>query len=208
MEGDDGGRNEGSQPAAPAIEESEVVARLPGVRTLILRMTHDTHLTNDLTQEVLIAVLLAVREGRVRQPSALAAYMQQSARHIVYAANRKMQPVTVDELPDRESAWQDTPRTPLEHCEDAELQRFAREVLAELPAQRDRDLLIGFYVDGSSKAELMQRLALEAGQFDKVLFRARSRMRDRIREKMQQKHQAVGDPASSVVPIGGRARFE
>lgn len=208
MEGDGDGRDSGSSADTSVIAESEVVARLPGVSALILRMTRDRHLTADLTQEVLIAVLLAIREGRLRQPSALAAYMQQSARHMVYAANRKMQPVVLDELPEHETAWLDAPATPLQHCEDAELQRLAREVLDELPARRDRDLLVGFYVEGRSKAELMQQLGLEANQFDKVLFRARTRMRDRLREKMQWQDDGVRERASSAVPNGGRARIE
>jgi len=54
MEGVVDGREEADGQTA-ALAESDVVSRLPGVRALILRMTHDTHLTNDLTQDVLIA---------------------------------------------------------------------------------------------------------------------------------------------------------
>jgi RNA polymerase sigma factor (sigma-70 family) len=145
MEGVSGGSDEADSPAAE-LSESDVVARLPGVRAMILRMTRDATLTDDLTQDVLIAVVVALREGRIRQPEALAAYMHQSARHIVYAAHRKPQPIAVSELPERESRWVDRPRTPLEQCEEDELHRIAHEVLAELPPQRDRDLLTDFYI--------------------------------------------------------------
>lgn len=190
------------------LSESDVVARLPGVRAMILRMTRDVALTNDLTQDVALAVVVALREGRIRQPEALAAYMHQSARHIVYAANRKPQPVAVAELPDQESLWNDRPRTPLEHCEENELQRIAHEVLAELPTQRDRDLITGAYIEGADKGELMQRLRLTADQFDKVMFRARMRMRDRLREKMASATEVVRDRASSTLPSGSRSRSE
>jgi len=207
MEGIAGGREEADGQTA-VLAESDVVARLPGVRALILRMTHDTHLTNDLTQDVMIAVVLAIREGRIRQPEALAAYMHQSARHIVYAANRKLQPVTLGELPEQEAVWQDRQRTPLEQCEEDEVRRLARTVLAELPAQRDRDLLVGFYVDGVSKTELMQRLQLSADQFDKVIFRARTRMRDRLREKMQNARTGMEGSAPSALTSSARSRSE
>lgn len=207
MEGVSDANDEADSPS-DVLSESDVVARLPGVRAMILRMTRDVALTSDLTQEVALAVVVALREGRIRQPEALAAYMHQSARHIVYAAKRKPQPVTVAELPDQESLWIDRPRTPLEHCEEGELQRIAQEVLAELPTQRDRDLLTGAYIEGAGKAELMQRLQLTADQFDKVIFRARMRMRDRLREKMASPVDAVRDRASSALPSGSRSRSE
>lgn len=207
MEGMADGREEADgQPAE--IAESDVVARLPGVRALILRMTHDMHLTNDLTQDVLIAVVMAIREGRIRQPEALAAYMHQSARHIVYAANRKLQPVALGELPEQETLWQDRQKTPLEQCEEDELRRLARAVLEELPVQRDRDLLVGYYVDGVGKGELMQRLQLSADQFDKVIFRARTRMRDRLREKMQETRNGMEGLARSALSSSARPRTE
>ncbi|MBL8298902.1 MAG: sigma-70 family RNA polymerase sigma factor [Rhodanobacteraceae bacterium] len=196
----------GAEPPGAELSESDVVGRLPGVRAMILRMTRDTALTNDLTQEVLIAVIVALRGGRIREPAALAAYMHQSARHIVYAAQRKSQPIPVAELPEHDSLWTDRPRTPLEHCEDDELQRIAHEVLAELPVERDRDLLRGFYLEGIDKNELMRRLELTPDQFDKVLFRARTRMRDRLRKKMQQPTESLRDTAPSALPSGGRAR--
>ncbi|GMV31627.1 MAG: hypothetical protein AMXMBFR59_37520 [Rhodanobacteraceae bacterium] len=207
MEGVSGENDEADSPS-DVLSESDVVARLPGVRAMILRMTRDVALTNDLTQDVALAVVVAVREGRIRHPEALAAYMHQSARHIFYAANRKPQPVALAELPDQESLWSDRPRTPLEHCEESELQRIAHEVLAELPTQRDRDLITGAYIEGANKGELMQRLQLTADQFDKVMFRARMRMRDRLREKMASATEAVRDRASSTLPSSSRSRSE
>ena len=103
---------------------------------------------------------------------------------------------------------QDRQKTPLEQCEEDELRRLARSVLAELPVQRDRDLLVGYYIDGAGKAELMQRLELSADQFDKVLFRARTRMRDRLREKMQETRTGMGGPAPSAFPSSARPRSE
>lgn len=208
MEGASGENDEAGSPAVE-LSESDVVAGLPGVRAMILRMTRDPTLTNDLTQDVLIAVVVALREGRIRQPAALAAYMHQSARHIVYAAHRKAQPTALAELPEQdESLWRERTLTPLEHCEEDELRRIAHEVLAELPAQRDRDLLVGYYIDGADKSELMQRLELGADQFDKVIFRARSRMRERLREKLCESDGKVRGPASSELPFRGRSRSE
>ncbi|WP_257386596.1 RNA polymerase sigma factor [Tahibacter caeni] len=208
MEGASGEKDE-AEPSAVELSESDVVARLPGVRAMILRMTRDPTLTSDLTQDVLVAVVVALREGRIRQPAALAAYMHQSARHIVYAAHRKAQPTALAELPEQEEPlWLDRPLTPLEQCEEDELRRIAREVLAELPAQRDRDLLVGYYIDGADKSELMRRLDLTADQFDKVIFRARTRMRERLREKLSGTNDVVRDPARSALPIRGRSRSE
>lgn len=208
MEGASGEQDEAGSSSA-GLSESEVVARLPGVRAMILRMTRDPTLTSDLTQDVLVAVVIALREGRIRQPEALAAYMHQSARHIVYAAHRRAQPMALAELPEQEAPmWHDRQLTPLEQCEEDELRRIAHEVLAELPAQRDRDLLTGFYIDGAGKSELMHRLELTADQFDKVIFRARSRMRERLREKLQETGDRVRELAQSALPMRGIPRSE
>lgn len=204
------GMSEGERPEAETdtdpVTESDVLRCLPGVRAMILRMTRDIALTNDLAQDVMVAMVIAIREGRVKYREALAGYVHETARHIVYAANRKMRPVTVESLPEHESAWLDAPRTPLQYVEDVELRRLAYEVLDELPAKRDRELILGFYVDGLSKAQLMERLELSADQFDKVIFRARTRMRDRLREKMQEKRAQVGDRALSGDPDSDKSR--
>ena len=50
-------------------------------------------------------------------------------------------------------------------------------LLDELPTQRDRQLLIRFYLEGGDKQQLCRELGLSPKHFDRVLMRARSRLR-------------------------------
>lgn len=157
---------------------------VPGLRALLLRMTRNLEITNDLAQDVLLVAWQALQAGRIREPAALPAYLHQCARHAVYAQGRRPQPVAMDELPEVESFWGERPKTPLECCEDDELRVLAQQVLADLPTERDRAVITGYYVDGEAKPELMARLGLGADHFDRVISRARGRMRELLAAKL------------------------
>lgn len=206
MEGLGGDGREEADPAMPALTESEVVTRLPGVTALILGMTRDFTLTKDLTQDVAIAVVTAIREGRIRQHDALTAYMHQAARNIVLANHRKMTPEILETLPEETPLWQQPGQSPEEVFEKSELNRLVKVVIASLPMERDRQLLYGVYVECLSKAELMHRLDMTADLYDKTLFRARSRMCEEIRKKMQEKNSRVEETSPSAVPVSGKSR--
>lgn len=157
---------------------------VPGMRALLLRMTRDLDATNDLAQEVTLAAWQALQAGRLREPAALPAYVLQCARNAALAHARKPRAATMEELPELESAWAERPPTPLECCEESEVRALARQVLAELPTERDRALIRGFYVDGRPKPELMAEFGLGKDQFDRVISRARGRMRELMLEKL------------------------
>ena len=184
---------------AGKLEESDVLRCLPGVRALLLRRTGDPELTNDLAQEVMVAVILAIREGRIREPAALTAYVLQTAKNMLSMHRRKMQPVAVGELPEVEPMWSERPRSPLEHCEEAQLNAMALAVLEELPTDRDRAIVRGFYMDGCDKPELMTQLGLDRIQFDRVISRARGRMRDLLHKKLNEETGSVRGASSSGV---------
>ena len=165
----------------------EVLMRsVPGVRALLLRMTRDLEVTKDLTQDVTLAVWQIIQAGGLREPASLPAYVLQCARNAALAHARKFQPTTMGDLPEHEHVWANRPKTPLEFCEAQELSVLAKQSVTELPTQRDRDLIQGYYVEGQSKEELMSAFGLAKDQFDRVISRARGRMRDVLRHKLEE----------------------
>jgi hypothetical protein len=56
-------------------------------------------------------------------------------------------------------------------------------LLDELPTARDRQVLIRFYLDGSDKQSLCEEFGLSPKHFDRVLMRARSRLRTIIERR-------------------------
>jgi RNA polymerase sigma factor (sigma-70 family) len=185
---------------AKPLTESDVLRCIPGLRALLLRLTRNPDTVNDLAQEVILAVILAIRAERVREPAALAAYVAQTARNMVMMAGRKKQPLLLDELPEMEQFWGERTRTPLENCEAADLRDMARAVLSELPTQRDRDLITAFYEHGLDKPELMQRFGLTKEQFDRVISRARGRMRELLLARMNGEQPSMGGNAAPRIP--------
>jgi RNA polymerase sigma factor (sigma-70 family) len=165
-----------------AIEES-VLALVPRIRALLTRWSGDIELAKDLSQDVIFGLLQAIRSGRLRSAEALPAYAHKSARNALLMSVRKRTPEFTDALPETSAAWSDAPSTPLEACERGELGSMAQAALDCLATRRDREIMRGFYAEGRSKAELMEEFDLTRDQFDRVISRARGRMRDLLRQK-------------------------
>ena len=58
-----------------------------------------------------------------------------------------------------------------------QLAQAVAELLEELPTERDPSMLMRFYLDGTDKQQLCRELGLSPKHFDRVLMRARSRLR-------------------------------
>jgi RNA polymerase sigma-70 factor (ECF subfamily) len=72
--------------------EAELFRRMaPRVRLYGLRHLRDAHAADDLAQQVLITVLLALREGRLREPEKLASFVLGTSRMTVLDLRRGTQ---------------------------------------------------------------------------------------------------------------------
>lgn len=172
-------------PQGRAAIEAAALRCIPGLKALLLRLTGNVETANELAQDVVFAVILAIRDGRLSDPALVSAYTRQAARNAAAMLARKQKPLLLPaDAAEREALWAQRVPTPLEHYETEQLRELARRVLDELPTQRDRDLIIGYYVDGSSKLELMEKLGFDRDQFDRVMSRARGRMRDLFNTQM------------------------
>jgi RNA polymerase sigma factor (sigma-70 family) len=174
------GDPDGEFPAAASAGVAPIDAALrdclPGLRTLLRRLTGNVDTAHDLAQEVLVIAWKALKEGKLRDPSALRAYVHQCARNMASAHGKKRSPVSLEELPAHMREWISEAPTPFDLIEQSDMKRMAQQAIADLPTERDRELILGFYVEGKSKLELMQAYALDRDPFDKVMSRARKRM--------------------------------
>ena len=71
----------------------------------------------------------------------------------------------------------------LSEADDRQLAQAVMALLDELPTERDREILVRFYLDGTDKQQLCQELGLSPKHFDRVLMRARSRLRTIIERR-------------------------
>lgn len=185
--------------------EADLIRCLPGLRVLLLRMTRNPDLSKDLQQDVIESCLRAIRDKRIASASALPAYVHTCAKHAAFSgvrdksAHQSAPSEALEQIVDGQPG-------PLELFEQREMADMARSVLSELATKRDRDLLLGFYVAGKSKTELMQEWSLGRDLFDKVISRARQRMCEVMREKYASMGLGMSDKSTSKLKLMDKSK--
>jgi RNA polymerase sigma-70 factor (ECF subfamily) len=140
----------------------------------------------DLTQETLQIVVERVRARTIDDPRKVFAFAAATARNLALNAARKMlrqQTVVDSELIDELAQNLEMEQSELSDPDDRHLAQAVAELLEELPTERDRQLLTRFYLDGNDKHLLCTELGLSPKHFDRVLMRARSRLRTIIERR-------------------------
>ena len=166
----------------PVAEEELVNTYRRAVLLIATVRTRDRDAANDLSQEILIAVLKALRAGQIRESEKLGAFVQGTARNIInnYLRSRSRHPES--DLATVELRASD----PIEQLESSERQRLVRQELAKLSIA-DQQILLLSLVDGHSLAEVAHRLNLS----HEAVRARKSRMVKRMMNKfvrVSQKH--------------------
>jgi RNA polymerase sigma-70 factor, ECF subfamily len=168
--------------AGDAGAESELVSRYGrGVTILIRRASRDTSAVDDLYQQTFQIALEKIRRGDLREPGRLSGFICSLARNLVIdhfrraAAHRFPGPVEATRSADPAPG-------PLESLLRLEKASIVRRVLAELPSERDREILFRFYIAEDEKDSICRDLGLTSLHFNRVLFRARERYRELYEE--------------------------
>jgi len=137
-----------------AAEDELVSAYRRGVFVIAVARTRDREAARDLTQEILIAILKALREGRLRESAKLAAFIQGTARNLINNYLRTKVRHAEVEL-NEEACGPD----PVGELESMERRRLVQRELESFSAI-DRKILLLSLVDGHSLAEVAQKLNL------------------------------------------------
>jgi RNA polymerase sigma-70 factor (ECF subfamily) len=142
----------------------------PRIRSYGLRHMRDVAAAQDLVQHVLIAVLQALREGRVEDPSRLDAYVLGTCRNAVMdmrrgdARRRRVAERSAAGLPEGyEPAWALVDAARLEQC------------LGGL-ASRERAVVVATFVDDRDADEIGRAMSLSPGNVRVIRHRALARL--------------------------------
>jgi RNA polymerase sigma-70 factor, ECF subfamily len=141
-----------------AAEDEMVSVYRRGVFVIAVARTRDRETALDLTQEILIAVLKALRAGRLRDSEKLAAFIQGTARNLInnYIRTKvRHAEVELDVELNGEACGPD----PVEELESLERRRLVQRELESFSAI-DRQILLLSLVDGHSLAAVAQKLKL------------------------------------------------
>jgi RNA polymerase sigma-70 factor (ECF subfamily) len=157
--------------------EAEMVTRyFRGARLILLKRTGDPQVASDLGQDTFMVVIRKLRAGELRDKSKLAAFINQVAVNLSIEHFRKERRFvhSSDGIIDLHSSHTDRNGERVDY-EAARSQ--LRGALRYLAIDRDREILRRFYLSDDDKAVICQDLGLSAAHFDRVLYRAKQRMR-------------------------------
>jgi len=164
--------------------ETDLVERYSrGLRYVLIRRIGDEERAKDLLQETFCIAIEKLRSTEIDSPERLAGYLRGIAIRVALNAGRKRrrEPVPIDieavaAIPDRETLQ-------FKRVSSEQTLSAVTTLLDSMPVNRDRDLLIRFYVYDQDKQEICRALGLDSLHFNRVLFRAKARFR-KILEKM------------------------
>jgi RNA polymerase sigma-70 factor, ECF subfamily len=162
------------------LERSEVEALIasqyPGLRLLILSRTRNPALCSDLLQEAVATTWEKWLAGKIARPDQIAGYVFQVAINLL-RNHRRSYAERSDKRVDPEVAEALTAEEAADTVVQDRIAEQIRVLLEELP-ERDRFVVKRFYLDEEDKETICREWGgLSALQFDKVIHRARGRLR-------------------------------
>jgi RNA polymerase sigma factor (sigma-70 family) len=163
-----------------ASAETELVAEFTQrIFVMAVVRTHDRESARELVQDVLIAVIVAVRKGQLQDADKLAAFVHGTARNLINnrLRNQSQQP-QMELLPD--DLAQDGLARQLDDKERVQLLHQALERLGP----EDRTILSMTLVEGRKPGEIAAALGLTSEVVRTRKLRAVKKVADLIRKKM------------------------
>src|SRR4051794_19986669 len=150
-----------------AAEEELVALFKEPVFHIIRRVSNNTSMVEDFSQDTFLTVIRKIRKGELRQAESLGSFVAAVARNHTIEQMRLLRRRAgedlghADQIPDTSS---DPLKKLLRSAQIGEL----RDVMKEL-IPRYRELLLRFYINEEPKEEICADLNLTSGQFDGVL---------------------------------------
>ena len=157
-----------------------------GIRFYLCRQLGPQEL-DDRVHDTFLIVVQAIRRGDLREPERLMGFVRtvvrrQVAAHIDGLVHSRREEVEIDvnsRLPDR--TW--NPEQTLASRESVALMRRVLESLS----QRDREILVRFYLQEETQDQICREMELTETQFRLLKSRAKARFGELGKKKLQQK---------------------
>jgi RNA polymerase sigma-70 factor (ECF subfamily) len=174
----------GAQPApgaAPTLTRAEVEALIAreyaGLRLLIFRRARDLNVASDLLNDAICTTWEKWLAGQVAHPEQIAGYVFQVAMNLLRNHRRAMV-----ERPDKRADVNALDELAMDEAPEARgiedrLARRVKALLQSMSSQRDRTILVRFYLNEEDRDTICRDMKLTPAQFARVIHRARGRLR-------------------------------
>lgn len=165
--------------AGEVAAETELVRRYTRAVIAVAqhRLRHEEN-ARDVAQETFIVVLERLRGAGIEDPARLAGFVRQTAVNVAIGELRKQTRQRTDTDSEAIAFCVDEHAGPIALLERGQLAQLVRRLINELPIERDRDLLRRHYMLDEEKAALCVAFGLTEPHFDRVIHRARQRLRE------------------------------
>jgi len=171
--------------------EAELVERYGrGVMMIVRREAR--HVSDDLYQDTFRIAIEKVRQGDLREADKLSAFICSVARNLVIEYfRRSVRQEGLAELAEAERPRHAEPNQ-LEALLQQEKAGIVRQVIDELPTDRDRQVLMRYYILEHDKEQICADLGLTSLHFNRVLHRARERYKELYEKALSRRKKATG----------------
>ncbi len=151
---------------------------------IIKQRTNDFDLAHDIAQETLILVIKKARNREIREPKALSSFIRNTGINLFIAHARKENRRKTDSSDSIDVSIVDHKTNLHNNVNIEKAAELVLQMIGELPNQRDRELLVQYFVDGKDKDGLCAEFSISTAHFDRVLFRARQRLKQLLEHKL------------------------
>ncbi len=165
--------------AGDRLAESRLIEQFrPGIHALARRHCRPGDpAVDDVVQDVICHLLEQLRRDSIKDPRALPAYIRTAVVNACTSEyrRRRMRAESVP-LDDEVMATPDS-QDPAVAFQNQRVALAIRQLVAEMPVKRDRELLVRFYLNEADKDRICADLGIDVGHFHRVIYRARERLR-------------------------------
>jgi RNA polymerase sigma-70 factor (ECF subfamily) len=195
------GRGSESAEASALIErqltQADISARIaqeyPGLRRLILRKIGDVSIAEEILNEAICITWKKWQDGKLAEPAKITGFVLGVAMNVWNnrrrtaddRADRRVNPQLLESL-----AAHDTPQ---DEAFDTRMACIVRDIIKSMDTQRDRVVLVRFYLNEEDKQTICDDMGFSSSQFLKVLHRARSRLRLLMEEQGLKRSDFLGE---------------
>ena len=155
-----------------------------GLYFILNRRSRDPQLAADLAQDTFIVVIEKARSGKINSPESLVSFIRQVGINLMLAHYRKEKRRATDGFDSLDVKFPDSQTNISQQVELHDSISFVQQVIDEMPVARDKEILMSYYMQEESKRDICSRLNLNSLHFDRVLFRARTRLKQLIDFKL------------------------
>jgi RNA polymerase sigma-70 factor, ECF subfamily len=154
-----------------------ISADYAGLISLFARKLGDRELAEDLVNQAFVESLDKLAQQQIADPGRFSGFVYGVAFNLLRNHRRRMDnrrdnrasSIVLDNLPSNASLF--------DQLVDESIAAATRRLVTELPIARDREVVRRFYLEEQGKVEICKDLGLSALHFDKIVFRARRRLR-------------------------------